>query len=216
MSKITVKHYLNKDLKPQIINGISEFPVYVQVIYNRNNYKFKSENDWFEYLSDEKLSTELIKQLLNAEINRIIHTIELLEKNNLKEISSKNIYKYSQEITKVINKNYSKYFENFYTDYPEILKNVTLERLDELCEFLNISSIHNKNFDDKVEYIDSLCKNINSDWRNSEEYLLVDYIYGQNKTYFLEKIGLTFGYFLPEDEDKVKIIYESFKEFLMF
>lgn len=225
MSKITVKHFLNKDLKPQINNGSIEYPVYVQVIYNRNNYKFKSENIWFEYLSDDKINAELMQSILKSERLNIIRTIELLEKYNINEISSKNIYKYSQKITKVIDKNYSKFYENEFSNFPELLMGATYENINNLCLFLNIPNINfQKDYDDRIEAIDMLCSNISKDWSNFkeleklEEYLLIDYFYGEKKQYFINIIQSSFG-IIHTDEEKerteIEKYYNYFKDFLL-
>ena len=70
MGKITAKHYVNKDLKP--LGGL--YPLYVQVIYNRKVYKFKSSNSIFEYASDELLEIDFTKAILNTEIQDILRS----------------------------------------------------------------------------------------------------------------------------------------------
>lgn len=66
MGKITVKHYLNTNLKPYIINGDKYYSMYVLITVNRQNTKIKSnkfneyytENDFNEIINnkeDEKL-----------------------------------------------------------------------------------------------------------------------------------------------------------------
>ena len=52
MGKITVKHYLNTNLKPYIINGDKYFSIYVLVTANRQNTKVKS-NAFNEYYSEK-------------------------------------------------------------------------------------------------------------------------------------------------------------------
>lgn len=60
MGKITVKHYLNTNLKPYIIRSENYYSMYVMVVVNRKNTKVKSisfeelytENDFEEIQSD--------------------------------------------------------------------------------------------------------------------------------------------------------------------
>lgn len=41
--KITIKHYLNTNIKPvEADNGEKQYPVYVQIFYNRNVFRFRS------------------------------------------------------------------------------------------------------------------------------------------------------------------------------
>ena len=61
MGKITVKHYLNTNLKPYVINGEKYFSIYALVTANRQNTKIKSkafneyytENDFKEISNPE-------------------------------------------------------------------------------------------------------------------------------------------------------------------
>ncbi len=83
MGKITVKHYLNTNLKPYIINGENYYSIYVLIRANRQNTKVKSkcfeeyytESDFEEIISnentddnkrlkDEITALELIAELL--------------------------------------------------------------------------------------------------------------------------------------------------------
>ena len=60
MGKITVKHYLNTNLKPYVINGEKYYSIYVLVTANRQNTKIKSvkfnelytENDFEEIIAE--------------------------------------------------------------------------------------------------------------------------------------------------------------------
>lgn len=55
MKKLTVKHYLNKKLKPIDDN---KFAIYVRVIYNRNNTNFPSEISRLTHLNDIQFSND--------------------------------------------------------------------------------------------------------------------------------------------------------------
>lgn len=52
MGKITVKHYLNTNLKPYVVKGEEYYSIYIMVVVNRKNTKVKSIS--FEELYTEK------------------------------------------------------------------------------------------------------------------------------------------------------------------
>lgn len=76
MSKITVKHFLNRNLKPYVISGDNYYSIYVLVTANRQNTKFKS------ILLNEYYNEKDFEELLNSEdkndrglISNEVHTI---------------------------------------------------------------------------------------------------------------------------------------------
>ena len=40
---ITIKHFVNFDVKPKMVDGDEFYPVYTQIVYNRKNTKFKTK-----------------------------------------------------------------------------------------------------------------------------------------------------------------------------
>lgn len=99
MGKITVKHYLNKRLRPSFINGVFEYPVYLRVSYGRKNERVKS--DWIVHTCSEhdfhndihiielkqyesEIVSDIVKQAGDKEFNlsaRLSHS-----KNNISDI----------------------------------------------------------------------------------------------------------------------------------
>jgi len=71
MGKITVKHYLNTNLKPYIIRGENYYSIYALVIVNRKNTKVKSIN--FEEIYTEKDFEDII---LEDDLQQEISVIE--------------------------------------------------------------------------------------------------------------------------------------------
>lgn len=72
MGKITIKHYLNTNLKPYIIKGECYYSIYIMIVVNRKNTKVKSIT--FEELYTEKDFEEIIcedNDLLQQEITAI-------------------------------------------------------------------------------------------------------------------------------------------------
>lgn len=80
MGKITVKHYLNVNLKPYIVKGENYYSMYIMVIVNRKSTKVKSIS--FEELYTEKDFEDIQNEdndLLNQEITVIENICELIQ-----------------------------------------------------------------------------------------------------------------------------------------
>lgn len=151
MGKITVKHYLNKKLKPITFDEEKFYPVYIRIIYNQFSTEKKSESDiWmteksYEYhtknnhplkneLPDNSLN-HILKKSIEKEISCIYHGIKLLEKQNLKVDRKSLLYivdKWSLEVTRFLMETY--FFNlfvyiqngnideyNYNTDYEEFI-----------------------------------------------------------------------------------------------
>lgn len=82
MSKITVKHYLNNKLKPEIEDKKEKYPVYVRVTHERKNLRFRSVICPNYYTEKEVLSSSTIKLLdYETEIINFIITKNLKNEN---------------------------------------------------------------------------------------------------------------------------------------
>ncbi len=91
MGKITVKHFLNTNLKPYNINGVKYYSIYLLVTANRQNTKVKSytyneyysENDFIEITnSDNKEDSALLNnevQTVTTIAEMIINELELFD-----------------------------------------------------------------------------------------------------------------------------------------
>lgn len=80
MGKITVKHYLNTNLKPYIVRGESYYSIYIMIVVNRKNTKVKSIT--FEELYTEKDFEEILNEdndLLRQEIIAIENLCLLIQ-----------------------------------------------------------------------------------------------------------------------------------------
>lgn len=74
MGKITVKHYLNTNLKPYIIRGENYYSMYVMVVVNRKNTKVKS-------ISFEELYTERdFEDIQSVNDNLLTQEVAVIEK----------------------------------------------------------------------------------------------------------------------------------------
>lgn len=137
MSKITIKHYLNKNLKSKKENGIEVFPVYVQVIYNRTVLKFKSDNSFFEYLNDDLLESEAVKLFLKSEILNVERCVNILSLNAPKLLTSKDIYRLSKPLHHLIEENFKKLIKKEINQVPKVLTELSYTDLNDLLFFLD-------------------------------------------------------------------------------
>jgi hypothetical protein len=77
MGKITVKHYLNTKLKGHEENGVTHYPLYVQITYNRKNTNFASEYNQrlSQNIDLEELKTSIVAGNILKEEARVITDI---------------------------------------------------------------------------------------------------------------------------------------------
>jgi hypothetical protein len=121
MEKITIQYFINKELNPRIENGKPTYPVYVQVITLRKNLRFKSNNHFFEYLSEDELKNEFVQNILKKEdevIEYIVRDLIRQEKRDL--VTSKNLSLFSQNLHDTIDDNFPKFLLQ---EYKETKKN---------------------------------------------------------------------------------------------
>ena len=155
MGKITVKHYQNKKLKPEIINGITQYPVYIRITYGRENERIKSlwlyhSVSEFEFENNATIKnlkdyeTELIKDILynnirNENVNiqyRLIHSLVPLSKCfidytlSLNEIQTQTL-KYicdKSELSEGIIFKYVKLNDLHYSEWIELADKIIFEK----------------------------------------------------------------------------------------
>ncbi len=90
MSKITTKHYLNKRLK-----AIDDrYPIYVRVVFNRQNTNFPTEMVSVKEANDsEFLNSSIIRNEISYEVRLIDAIINFTIDNNINNFTTKNIVK---------------------------------------------------------------------------------------------------------------------------
>lgn len=142
MGKITVNHYLNERLKPKYEGERKLYPLYVQVIVNRTNYKFKSNFMFYDgYLSQIDLSKEFVQKILQDEKERIIKIVDSLQESGKLDLIKKPDYlkTCSDYLWDVLNRKYSIYFENeckkIGKEIPSILMNSDFYEINEVLVF---------------------------------------------------------------------------------
>lgn len=135
-SKITVKHYLNDRLKPEIENGVEKYPIYVRVTHERKNLRFKSVVCDKYYTKLDILETEIIDlfdyetEIINFIINQNLKN-ENINLVSILEFLNTDI-KYCTEFL---------YYSNKIK--PNLIKFINLKtgiNLNTLEKFINVSS----------------------------------------------------------------------------
>ena len=175
MGKITVKHFINRDLKP--IGGL--YPLYVLVIYNRKIYKFKSFSCVFEYVNNEILEILNEKKLLDLEIDNIERTIIELEKQGTERITSKNIYQYAKPLKNIMQDNFSKLIKKTAPNAPAFFLSSQFTEMQEVLDFLDVGFFDDIKFSEKIKIIALVYENLRNIFiDNGKEILGIDFIQG--------------------------------------
>ncbi len=143
MGKITVKHYLNKELNPT--QKSNKYPVYVQVITLRKNLRFRSNNGFFTYLSDEDMKSPNVLSLLKKEKTILEYIVsDLIRKGLENGITSKNLNMYSSSIDDIIETNFPTFLRNEAQAnnkfIPKLLLGGSYSEINEIIDFFNDDS----------------------------------------------------------------------------
>lgn len=209
-SKITVKHYPNTNLKSQSENGKEKFPLYVQVIYDRKIYKFKSENEYFKYVDNSDLENDFICKMLEDEIKRIERTVNLISQNNEKLLTSKDIYKHSKPLDKIIEKNLGALIAKEFSDAPPFLTNLSYTEINHLLFFLE--AYDKLQMNDKIGSVWQIINNLNfhSPEFYKNDYCYIDLFFGDKFFKIYDVIECT----VTGNENLAKHYLENFRYFI--
>ncbi|VDR34765.1 Uncharacterised protein [Alistipes sp. cv1] len=179
MGKITVKHFINKKLKPIQITETGEvyYPVYVAVTYNRKRTTIKSDIDYLVSEDDlnnfenAKSTDSDIYKTLESEANMINRVIQLLTQNDRQPQNFKNfseVYKYLIGSTYgSLNKYILYQLEKLFFDWNGNRNTSQEMELNRFSYILNIRNTLNSAFEDQflqyniselAEYICVLCE----------------------------------------------------------
>jgi hypothetical protein len=156
MGKVTVNHYLNKTIKPRIEGSKELYPLYIQVIANRTNYRFKSNFPFNDgYLRESDLTQEFViksNEVEKKEIEKIVNYIQESDKMDL--MTAEYIKKCSENFWDVLNRNFGILFENecekLGYNCPSLLIGRNFFDIDEILTFTE-SDIEHK-FSQNYEY----------------------------------------------------------------
>lgn len=209
-SKITVKHYPNTNLKPITENGKIKYPLYVQVIFKSTNYKFKSEDRYFEYVENTDLENEFICKILDTEIKRIERVVNLIATNNEKLLTSKDIAKYSKPLDKIIEQNLGKLIKSEFVDAPQLLTDLGYTEINNLLFFLE--AYDKLQINDKIGSVWMIINNLRFNRFEflDKDYCYIDLFYGDK---FIEIYEVFERTFIGNDEYLKKCI-ENFRYFI--
>jgi hypothetical protein len=153
ISKITVKHYLNTDLKPKLNNL---YPIYIRIAFERKNYKIRSVLLTGYRDLNYNFNNENSKKSIEYETKIILYIIENLKS---KYEISKILPRLTKDIVDLIK-------SEFYTDiafntdiHNEVkneLSNIISEKVKIERQFLDsILKIDNNTNNDFYKYFDS-------------------------------------------------------------
>lgn len=212
MSKISIKHYINTELKPQKENGKLKYPLYVQVIYKRKVFKFKSNYDVFQYLAEEDIQNEFIQSMLITEKNNILKTIDLLERFDNNFINGKNIAILSKPFYNIIEENMCKLIAKEIPTAPLFFKTSTYSEINDVICFLGSGGFieHSVKIDEIMQIIGNMGYPTYD--FHKENYLAVDFYTGEKLKEIINIILFT-GYD-SEDNNKLFEILENFRELI--
>lgn len=187
ISKITVKHFLNERLKPEIEKGVEKYPVFCMILFNRHTIIKKSithirltknEFESKKYLGKHKRQIDLS---LKYEVDLLTRIIEVFavakEKNSLSNnylnFDSRFAYKSKNNELNQLNS----YLNYFVTNINEVVEgyvydeNIKIEfsnKLEKTFDFSN--SIHLKS---QIINVLNEAEIFASDWSNDENNIFL-------------------------------------------
>lgn len=141
MGKITINHYLNKAIKPKMEGNKELYPLYIQVIVNRTNYRFKSNFPFNDgYLRDSDLKQDFVINSIEHEKRNIENIVNyFIESNKNQLITATYIKKCSENLWNVLNENFGVLFEKesqvLEYDYPSALVSRDFYDINEILIF---------------------------------------------------------------------------------
>lgn len=158
MKKISIKFFLNKNLKPLIINDIKTYPVYIRVTYNRKSTTFKFETS--EYPDGLYLELKQEKNFEDAKIypqflafEKVIETLvekEVRRKKDrfdVKGIGDKIFTYYGEAISDILSDGVDKEMQDILKDKLTYNEYIELMKIEDFGERLILASekLDNKN-----------------------------------------------------------------------
>ena len=214
MGKITVKHYLNRDVKPKFDGVSNTYPLYVQIIANRVNYKMKSNFDFWEgYMREIDFDTPFIQNVIQKEKETIETIVAYLLDNKRKEFMNADGFKrLSAGLWSYLNNNFWKFFfkeanETFPRSCPNAFCNTTFYDIDDILLFTQ-SEIE-QNFSEEYRYLrigmDSL-KYAMLERKNSYlgigKITVFEFLFGSGRKNVLESIRKCHGFHAGTEDDE--------------
>lgn len=205
MGKITIKHYVNNELKA--VGKL--YPLYVQVIYKRKVYKFKSNDVAFEYVNEDTLKFLNDNNFLNSEKKDIERTILDLETLKM-EVSSKNISKFSKSYFNYLEDNFKKLIEKEFKKPPYFFINNSYSEIINVVNYIDGFGFYE--YSQNISTLINISENLGARSIKREDFLCIDFFGGSK---FEELIEYFEAYCCKERESEtIKEYLEIFKNFI--
>lgn len=229
MGKITIKHYLNKSIKPRFDGASNAYPLYVQIIVNRTNYKMKSNfSFWDGYIKEEDFNTEFIQLVIKKEKEKLELIVGyLIEHNKTQFLNADSFKKLSAPLWEYLNENFWTIFTKegayiYKSSLPSAFYNTTFYEIDDIINFTS-SEIENK-FSEKYKYLrigmgalqNAYLGNKNQDLRINL-ISVFDFIIGDGAEKVLEAIYRYHGFYtgnINNDEIEYNKVIEAITDFI--
>ncbi|GAT64350.1 hypothetical protein [Paludibacter jiangxiensis] len=224
MGKITVRHYLNTKLKPEVCNdNYICFPIYLTITVNSKNIKRKSHIT--EFVSAKELENDFvdmpqIKTHLDYEADLITRIIRLYIsdidnraiKNNLVSFFDLKGYNSKDNFINLLNAYIDFYshsiYEAVYNQCSSKIENEVFERLKTVFNFADKTEAQRFfSYQNPIEEADFIYKNLS---RESIEYLVLR----ERLKSFLATYANKTGYDIPLIDWKENLIQGELKAFL--
>ena len=227
MGKITINHYLNKSVKPKIEGNKELYPLYVQIIANRTNYRLKSSFPFNNgYLRESDLMQDFVINCNNIESKKIEKTVNyLLESNRQDLLTAENIKKYSNDLWGVLNRNFGKIFEKeskvLKFNFPDVLIDKNYVEIDEVLKFTE-SEIETK-FSNDYHYCKIGMNAISPDRllsRGKEglevsKLTVFDFLFGEGYNAVLQSVKDYHGFCGGDEEKEYLRVLEEIKKIIL-
>lgn len=224
MGKVTVKHYLNKTIKPRIEGNTELYPLYVQVIANRTNYRFKSSFPFNDgYIREIDLDQEFVKSCNETERKEIEKIVGFLQEKEDIKLTSDYIRHCFENLWSTLNKNFGALFEKECEDKKLICPSVLLEKdYYDISEVLNFTETDiERKFSDKYQK----CKiGLNAIYRglfdeddkdgNLRNMNVFDFIHGNGHDIVLNAVKKDYGIHGGNEENEYESILAELKKMI--
>ncbi|WP_434981546.1 hypothetical protein [Daejeonia sp. YH14] len=211
MGKITVKHYLNKRLKPDNNGNDKIYPLYLSILYDRMSIRTPSAiNAIWEDLTEKDFENKKFRKEL---LFKMKYEINLIERSVKKFIEDENVRQLRKDLGKVYpgkkyrSKNERLNILNTYIDYythsifdvvsNELLKRIRNAVLNKLSNNFNELDLFDEyKLQDLFYYNNPVLYNIIVKYNLGKEYELYFIIWSRFHDY-LSVQGKKYGYDMP-------------------
>lgn len=174
MGKVTIKHYLNKS----IATKEPKYPLYVQIIANRNNYKMKCDFPFGDgFFSDNDLQSPLLQEFIKKDAERLNSMLSYLLDNDLTiYISAEYIRLFSMNIAQVYTEKFAFLIDAEDKHAPETFHDLEIESLLEIIDYAGSDSTYSQYYHDCKNLFDVTRLKGNADMMNISVF---DYLFNQ-------------------------------------